>query len=430
MPHSSPWKKCLDHAELSDVGLRRANNQDSYTVFLAGNQKDFTRRGHLFMVADGMGAHAAGELASKIATDTVPLSYQKFKDKSPPDALLSAVVDANIQINTRGQASPEFKGMGTTATALAILPQGALLAHVGDSRAYRVRGHQIDQLTFDHSLVWELQASGHKYEEPISNFIGKNIITRSLGPNPNVQVDIEGPHPCQPGDTFLLCSDGLTGQVEDAEIGAVLVCLPPAEAVHALVDLANLRGGPDNITVVCAKLLDQQIEQHTEGHSVVLHGNADYQPIHPAVWTVLGISALAAFGFFAVGQLIPAIIGLIAAVTTGIIAIIQRYGSAEELPTLDGQHYGKGPYVSCDCTPNSEFIDKLLEIINQLREAAANEDWKIDWNHFDQFITAAAKARSSDDNITSAREYLRAISFIMSELKQQNAHGETTKDRQ
>ena len=90
MPQTSLWKKCLDNASLSDLGLRRANNQDSFTVFLAGNQQDFVRRGHLFMVADGMGAHAAGELASKIATDVVPLSYQKHRDKSPPDALLAA----------------------------------------------------------------------------------------------------------------------------------------------------------------------------------------------------------------------------------------------------------------------------------------------------------------------------------------------------
>ncbi len=131
MPQSLSWKKCLENAALSDLGLRRANNQDSFTVFLAGNQQDFMRRGHLFMVADGMGAHAAGELASKIATDIVPLTYQKLRDKSPPDALLAALVDANNQIYTRGQASPEFKGMGTTATVLVILPQGALLAHVG-----------------------------------------------------------------------------------------------------------------------------------------------------------------------------------------------------------------------------------------------------------------------------------------------------------
>ncbi len=287
------------------------------------------RRGHLFMVADGMGAHAAGELASKIATDVVPLTYQKQSDKPPPEALLAALVDANNQIYTRGQASPEFKGMGTTATVLVLLPQGALLAHVGDSRAYRVRGQKIEQITFDHSLVWELRATGQKYDEPISNFIGKNIITRSLGPNPNVQVDLEGPYPCQAGDTFLLCSDGLSGQVQDAEIGAVLVCLPPAEAVQALVDLANLRGEPDNITVVCVRVLDRQEAQNSGGRQADEAGDHKPRPVHPLIWTIMGIACLAALGLGAIGQWTAALAAFLAAFVSGIIGLARRYGGAE-----------------------------------------------------------------------------------------------------
>ena len=154
------WSHCLDYAALSDIGLRRANNQDSYTAVPAGSEADFQQRGHLFIVADGMGAHAAGELASKMAADVISLDYRKLLDQSPPEAILSAVLDANRQIHIRGQASPEFRGMGTTATMLVLLPAGALVAHVGDSRAYRVRGNRIEQLTFDHSLVWEMQAAG------------------------------------------------------------------------------------------------------------------------------------------------------------------------------------------------------------------------------------------------------------------------------
>jgi PPM family protein phosphatase len=420
MPHSSTWKNCLDIASLTDVGLRRANNQDSHTVFLAGNQQDYSWRGHLLMVADGMGAHAAGELASKIATDVVPLTYQKLREQPPPDALLAAVIDANSQIYTRGQASPEFKGMGTTATVLTLLPQGALLAHVGDSRAYRVRGQKIDQLTFDHSLVWELQATGRKYEEPITNFIGKNIITRSLGPNPNVQVDLEGPHPCQPGDTFLLCSDGLTGQVQDAEIGAVLTCLPPTEAVRALIDLANLRGGPDNITAVCARVLGAQIAQESGRGNASPNAN-NLQPVHPLLLTIIGITTLAALVFSIAGQWIAAGASLIAAVISGITALVRRY-SADETPPPDGRHFGRGPYVSCDCTPNEEFVQKLIEIIDQLRDAAVGENWKIDWNGFNQFLARADSARASADYLASGREYLLAISYMMAELKRQRQH--------
>jgi PPM family protein phosphatase len=424
MSQTALWKKCLENASLSDLGLRRANNQDSFTVFLAGSQSDFTRRGHLFMVADGMGAHAAGELASKIATDVVPLTYHKLHDQSPPEALAAALRDANTQINTRGQASPEFKGMGTTATVLVILPQGALLGHVGDSRAYRVRGEKIDQLTFDHSLVWELQASNQKYEEQLSQFIGKNIITRSLGPNLSVQIDLEGPHPCQAGDTFLLCTDGLSGQVEDAEIGAVLACLPPAEAVQALVDLANLRGGPDNITVVCARVLDSQIAEDSGGHSAGSAGGQNALPVHPLIWTILGMALLATLGFWAIGQWAASLVALLAAAITGIIALVKRYGREDIPVSSDGRRFGRGPYVSCDCAPSEDFITKLIEIVDQLRDAAVSENWKIDWNGFKQLLASANSAHDSADLTTCARQYLRSISFMMSELKRQHPRGD------
>jgi serine/threonine protein phosphatase PrpC len=424
MFQSSPWKKCLEKAVLSDLGLRRANNQDSYTVSLAGNQRDYIQRGHLFMVADGMGAHAAGELASKIATDVVPLTYHKLRDKSPPEALLAAVLDANAQIYARGQASPEFKGMGTTSTVLVLLPQGALLAHVGDSRAYRVREQKIDQVTFDHSLVWELQATGQKYDGPISNFIGKNIITRSLGPNPNVLVDLEGPHPCQDGDIFMLCSDGLSGQVQDAEIGAVLVCLPPAEAAQALVDLANLRGGPDNITVICVRMLDRQVAQQSDDQAECSEDNRNLRSVHPLIWTIFGITSLAALGLCAMGQWVAGFLSLLAAVLTGVIALVQRSDGADKAPSFDGRHFGRGPYVSCDCAPDDKFIVKLIEIINQLRDAAVGENWKIDWDRFNLFLSTANEARNSADYVASAREYLHAISFMMAELKRQRPQGD------
>src|SRR5207253_8288324 len=118
------------------------------------------RRGHLLMVADGMGAHAAGELASKLAAEGVPHLYRKYTEHSPPDALLRAIRETNLEINRRGMANTDFHNMGTTCSVLVLLPQGALAAHVGDSRIYRLRGDTINQLTFDHSLQWDLKASG------------------------------------------------------------------------------------------------------------------------------------------------------------------------------------------------------------------------------------------------------------------------------
>src|SRR5262249_6773699 len=160
-------------------------------------------------------------------------------------ALRRAFLEANSTIHARGQQNPEFAGMGTTATTLLLRPEGAWVGHVGDSRAYRVRGEQIEQLTFDHSLVWEL-ARRHHVPPDLLQRSPSNVILRSLGPEPLVQVDIEGPHSVQPGDVFVVCSDGLSGQISDHELGAICTALPPAEACRFLVDLANLRGGPDN----------------------------------------------------------------------------------------------------------------------------------------------------------------------------------------
>ncbi len=182
----------LEHASLTDVGLRRANNQDTCAIALAGDDVDWHRRGHLFMVADGMGAHAAGELASKMACDSVPHTYRKLLDRSPPDALRQAVLTANASIHERGQANAEFQGMGTTCSVLVLLPKVAVVAHVGDSRVYRLRRGKIEQFTFDHSLVWEMMAAGQMPRGEVASFIPKNIITRSLGPHADVQVDLEG----------------------------------------------------------------------------------------------------------------------------------------------------------------------------------------------------------------------------------------------
>ncbi len=135
-----------------------------------------------------------------------------------------------------------------------------MVAHVGDSRVYRLRGKLLEQLTFDHSLVWEIRASGQfEGNAEFANTVPKNIITRSIGPNPTVQTDFEGPYPLELGDTFLLCSDGLSGLVDDDEMGPILASLPPGEAAQALTDLANLRGGHDNITVLVVKVTGQQM---------------------------------------------------------------------------------------------------------------------------------------------------------------------------
>src|SRR5205814_2324750 len=141
----------------------------------------------------------------------------------------------------KAKANKDFQGMGTTCSTLILGPSGALIAHVGDSRVYRIRNGRLDQLSFDHSLVWELVRRNHITPEQAGKAVPRNVITRSLGPDPTVEVDIEGPIPVEPGDVFLLCSDGLSGPVTDPEIGAFAANFHPEAACRYLVQLANLR---------------------------------------------------------------------------------------------------------------------------------------------------------------------------------------------
>src|SRR5487761_198684 len=409
---SATWESYVEHAALSDIGLRRSNNQDSLTVVPAKSGDLWAQRGHLFMVADGMGAHAAGELASKMACDTVPLTYQKLRDEPPPVAIRRAIEDANSRIHSRGHANLVFRGMGTTTSVLVLLPQGALVAHVGDSRVYRLRGNRIEQLSFDHSLVWEMMATGKLREDEVPGYIPKNIITRSLGPAPHVEVDLEGPWPVMAGDTFLLCSDGLSGQVSDDEIGAILGAFSPEEAVHVLVDLANVRGGPDNISVIVARV--------TGTPPVATNGwptstRAIRRPIHPAAWVVLGVFALSALLLGLARHLGASVVMGLATLITGATVLVRAFSA--QGGRLEGQRFGRGPYSPHTVLINNEFVDKLARCVGQLREAAMEAQYAVDWSHFNHLDARALAAAEQKDYLSAVRDYGHAMSFMMNEIR-------------
>ncbi|HWB00442.1 MAG TPA: PP2C family serine/threonine-protein phosphatase [Pirellulales bacterium] len=417
---AASWQSYLEYAELSDVGLRRSNNQDSLGSVISGSEDSWRRRGHLFMVADGMGAHAAGELASKMAVDTVLLTYYKLPDPSAPDAFKKALEDANAKINARGQANPDFKGMGTTTSALAVLPQGAVVAHVGDSRAYRLRGNRLEQLSADHSLVWEMMAASKISERDLPTYIPKNVITRSLGPNPTVQVDLEGPFPLVPGDTFLLCSDGLSGQVSDEEIGAVLQALPPHEAVQTLVDLANLRGGPDNISVIVVRVTALPSASGASGAIAAPANPSGDTRIHPAFWIVFGVALAAALILFLIDMPLFAAASAVAAVITLGAALVSK-ASAVENASFDGEisTLGGGPYRSLVCNPDRALIDRLKSLIESIRQSASEQQWQIEWSTADAYVRRSEQAAAQENNLLAVRELFHAISYLMKEARQQ-----------
>ena len=179
----------IEQASLTDVGVRRSHNQDNYAVLLAGDEGQWSQRGHLFLVADGMGAHAVGEKASEQAAGVIPHIYHKHAHQGPATSLRRAFVEANASIHACGQANREFEGMGTTATALLLRPEGAWVGHVGDSRVYRIRDGVIDQLSYDHSLVWEY-ARIKQIDPAEVHDIPANVIHRCLGPEPKMEVDV------------------------------------------------------------------------------------------------------------------------------------------------------------------------------------------------------------------------------------------------
>jgi len=418
------WNAGIKFAALSDVGMRRANNQDAYATLPADSPERFARRGHLFVVADGMGAHAAGELASQMAAEKITQYYLKQSPVEAATALRLAVQGANADIHRRGQENPEFFNMGTTASSIAITPEGVIVAHVGDSRVYRVRDGKLEQLTFDHSLVWEMQASGQVHpNSSLRHSIPKNVITRSLGPSEEVLVDMEGPFPVKKGDVYLLCSDGLTGQVADEEIGPLIDSLPPEQATRVLVDLANLRGGPDNTTTV--------IIQVTEMPGPDMSTSAKYAQKDPVPWLIFFtpvfcfIAALL-LGFFGnIGPMVVAIVlGLIAA---GVAAMQFRRLAQESNRAFPAPKSNRSaPYRTYSAKPTDELLKKLASVLEALKQASDERKWSVDWSSVDSEMTEAAKARSKGDFKAATAHHATAIVTTMAQLRTQNRRASDT----
>jgi PPM family protein phosphatase len=233
--------RIVEHVGRTDVGRQRSVNEDA-----------LVEAPPFFAVADGMGGAKAGEVASAMAAE----SFSGESDSGePPEAQLSRILrDANRRIYDLAVTDDSHRGMGTTVTAAKVTGDEVSLGHVGDSRAYRLRDGELEQLTRDHSLVAELERSGQITPEAAEHHPQRSIITRALGPEPDVQVDtytVAG----RPGDVFLLCSDGLTSMISDDELASILRSAGSLdEAADSLVRAANQSGGKDNITVVLFRL--------------------------------------------------------------------------------------------------------------------------------------------------------------------------------
>ena len=286
----------------TDVGRTREHNEDAFVIvdLSSGNatmpqqarRENLGPKGELFMVADGMGGAAAGEIASAMAVEIILgelrtnwMSADANETETFVRAIRQATKTANEQINAYAAHHPEYRGMGTTATIAGLLGDTLYLAQVGDSRAYVVRKGVARQITKDQSLMQKLIEAGEMTEEEAQHSERRNIILQALGPEPTINVDLTH-QTVRRGDTLVLCSDGLSGQVTKDEIAAIVSDEPDlVKACNRLIDRANEAGGPDNITVILARFdgpgLQSASEDDEVGHRVF--ALAGQTPTNPSV---------------------------------------------------------------------------------------------------------------------------------------------------
>jgi len=270
----------------TDVGRTREHNEDTFIVAnLTAKESslqpqvrehELGPKGTLLMVADGMGGAAAGEVASEMAAKTVyehlASTWSNDSENTPQQfayRLKEAVEEANTRIHNYAKEHPEMRGMGTTTTAVGVLADGLFLTQVGDSRAYLVRNGEGIQLTKDQSLMQRLVDAGEITEEEAEKSERRNIILQALGPDPKVRVDLTNQQ-LRRGDAIVICSDGLSGQVTREEIAELVGSKERdlGDICTELIDLANERGGPDNITVVIARFAGQGLAEPDRDDSV------------------------------------------------------------------------------------------------------------------------------------------------------------------
>jgi protein phosphatase len=251
----------IEVAGQTDVGRKRNHNEDNFAILAEYG---------LYVVADGMGGHASGEIASKMAVDTLQeffaataddpertWPYKMDRNKNyEENRLVTGIKLCNLRIYEQAQRNAKQRGMGTTLVALFAVEDGIYVAHVGDSRVYRIREGAIEQLTEDHSLLNDYKKMKRLTEEEIANFPHKNVIVRALGMKDTVKVDTRFEAP-RAGDTVVLCSDGLSGPVTDPDILKIVLDSPDLPtASNRLIEAANENGGPDNVTCVLARWIE------------------------------------------------------------------------------------------------------------------------------------------------------------------------------
>lgn len=237
----------------SDIGRIRENNEDKFEFYLSESNNDLATKGHIFVVCDGMGGHEAGQIASELACKTFIDVYRNHPGEDPAIAGRAGVSAANRFINDVARAVPSRKGMGTTLSALLLVQNRAIIVQVGDSRVYRLRDGKGELLTVDHTWVEETVRAGMMSREEAENHPYKHVIMRALGTEQSVEPDVFELD-LQVGDSFLLCSDGVTNHVGDERVSEIMLAGTPSECAWRVVNEALVGGGSDNATALVIRV--------------------------------------------------------------------------------------------------------------------------------------------------------------------------------
>jgi len=243
----------LTIAQQTDIGRTRQSNEDNMLAYVPEDAQVLARKGALFVVTDGLGGHTSGEIASEMAARMTRDSYYQEADEDIATSLQRAIKQANRAIVERASQNDAWSGMGTTVVAAVLRDDTVYAANVGDSRVYIVRDDNIRQITEDHSWVVQQIRAGQLTPEEARSHPKRNIIYRCLGEDKDVEVDLFSEQ-VQDGDVLVLCTDGLTGLVNDDELCAIVRQYQPEESVHRLIERANENGGPDNITAIVVRV--------------------------------------------------------------------------------------------------------------------------------------------------------------------------------
>lgn len=240
----------LDFSDFSDVGRKRDHNEDYAAFFVPEKEEEKLKSGSLFVVADGVGGAAKGEVASKYAAEIVVYEYFRNPEMPPKNRLIAAFRKANRDIHAYAAENGHFTKMATTMVAAVVVQNNLIVANVGDSRAYLLRGGKITQISRDHSVVAEMVRDGVMTEGEARVSKAKNRLSRSIGGEPEVSVDVYPPIPLQKGDKILLCSDGLTRYAQPDDLLRMTASGSLADATKRMIQFANKSGGADNVTAV------------------------------------------------------------------------------------------------------------------------------------------------------------------------------------